>query len=65
MALQVWISDDGAVERVALNSPMSEKEEQLLLAAFASVRFQPGRIGRIAVRSHLALEVMLDYAVRL
>lgn len=65
VALQVWISDEGAVERVALDSPMSEKEEQLLLAAFASVRFQPGRIGRIAVRSHLALEVMLDYALRL
>lgn len=65
VALQVWISDEGAVERVALDSPMSEKEEQLLLAAFASVRFQPGRIGRIAVRGHLAMEVMLDDALRL
>lgn len=65
VALQVWISDEGAVERIALDSPMSEKEEQLLLAAFASVRFQPGRIGRIAVRGHLAMQVMLDYALRL
>lgn len=63
--LQVWISDEGAVERIALDSPMSEKEEQMLLAAFASVRFQPGRIGRIAVRGHLAMQIMLDYALRL
>ncbi|KQV61627.1 MULTISPECIES: hypothetical protein [unclassified Duganella] len=63
--LQVWISDEGAVERVALDSPMSEKEKQMLLAAFASVRFQPGRIGRIAVRGHVALQVMLDYALRM
>ena len=65
VALQVWISDEGAVERVALDSPMSEEEEQLLLAAFASVRFQPGRIGRIAVRGHVALQIMLDDALRM
>ncbi len=65
VALQVWISDEGAVERIALDSPMNEKEEQLLLAAFASVRFQPGRIGRIAVRGHLAMEIMLDDTLRM
>lgn len=65
VGLQVWISDEGAVERVALDSPMSEEEEQLLLAAFASVRFQPGRIGRIAVRGHLAMQVMLDDTLRM
>ncbi len=65
VALQVWISDEGAVERVALDSPMSEEEEQLLLAAFASVRFQPGRIGRIAVRGHVAMQIMLDDALRM
>ncbi|MGW8392836.1 hypothetical protein [Pseudoduganella sp. HUAS MS19] len=63
--LQVWISDEGAVERVALDSPMSEEEEQLLRAAFAGVRFQPGRIGRIAVRGHLAMQIMLDDALRM
>lgn len=65
VALQVWISDEGAVERVALESPIAEEEERQLLAAFASVRFHPGRIGRIAVRSHLAMEIMLDDAIRL
>ncbi len=63
--LRVWISDEGAVERVALETPMPEDEERMLLAAFTSVRFHPGRIGRIAVRGHLAMEVMLDYAVRM
>ncbi len=65
VALQVWISDEGKVERVTVDSPMNQEEEQLLLAAFASVRFQPGRIGRIAVRGRLAMEIMLDYALRL
>ncbi len=65
VALQVWVSDEGKVERVAVDSPMNLEEEQLLLAAFASVRFQPGRIGRIAVRGRLAMEIMLDYALRL
>jgi hypothetical protein len=63
--VQVWISDEGAVERVALESPMQEDEERMLLAAFAGVKFHPGRIGRIAVRGHLAMEVMLDYAIRM
>jgi hypothetical protein len=65
VALKVWISDQGAVERVALDSPIHEEDEQKLLAAFADVKFHPGRIGRIAVRSHLAMEIMLDDAVRL
>jgi hypothetical protein len=65
VSLQVWISDEGRVERIALDSPMSDKEEQMLLAAFAGVKFQPGRIGRIAVRGHLAMRVMLDYDLRL
>ncbi|SFF74369.1 hypothetical protein SAMN05518865_10476 [Duganella sp. CF458] len=65
VALQVWISDEGTVERVALDSPMSKEEEQMLLAAFASVRFQPGRIGRIAVRGRLAMQIMLDDTLRM
>jgi hypothetical protein len=65
VSLQVWISDEGVVERVALDSPLSKEEEQMLRSAFAGVRFQPGRIGRIAVHGHLAMQVMLDYAIRL
>ena len=65
VAVQVWVSEEGTVERVALDSPMPQAEEQLLLAAFAGVRFHPGRIGRIAVRGHLAMEIMLDDAIRL
>lgn len=65
VAVQVWISDEGVVERLALESPMSDEEEQMLRAAFTAVRFNPGKIGRIAVRGHLAMNVMLDYAIRL
>lgn len=65
VAVQVWVSEEGAVERIALDTPMPQADEQLLLAAFAGVKFHPGRIGRIAVRSHLAMEIMLDDAIRL
>ena len=65
VTLQIWVNDEGAVERVALESALPEAEEQLLLAAFAGVRFHPGRIGRIAVRGHLAMEILLDDAIRL
>lgn len=63
--LQVWVSEEGTVDRVALQSPMQEEEERMLLAAFGGVKFHPGRIGRIAVRGHVAMEVMLDYAIRM
>lgn len=64
VAIQVWISDEGMVDRVELESPLSEKEQQLLLAAFAKVRFHPGRIGRIAVRSRLSMRIVIDYTLR-
>lgn len=64
VSLQVWISDEGVVERVELESPLSEEEQQLVLAAFAKVRFHPGRIGRIAVHSRLTMKIMVDYTLR-
>lgn len=64
VALEVWISDEGQVDRVELESPMSEADRQLLLAAFAKVRFLPGRIGRIAVHSRLSMRILVDYTLR-
>lgn len=65
VALQVWLSGEGTVERVVVETPVPEEDMRKLLAAFADVKFHPGRIGRSAVRSHLALEIMLEDAVRL
>jgi hypothetical protein len=64
VSLQVWISDEGMVERVELETPMSEEDQRMLLAAFATVRFHPARIGRIAVHSRLSLKILVDYTLR-
>lgn len=61
IALQVWISDEGTVDRIVLDTPLSDAEHQKLLAAFAKVRFSPGRLGRIAVRSQKRMEISLDF----
>ncbi len=64
VALEVWVSDEGLVDRVELETPMAEADRELLLAAFAKVRFLPGRIGRIAVHSRLSLRILVDYTLR-
>lgn len=64
VSLDVWISDEGVVDRVELETPMAEADRELLLAAFAKVRFLPGRIGRIAVHSRLSLRILVDYTLR-
>lgn len=63
VTLQVWISDEGTVDRVTLDAPLPEGEQELLVAAFAKVRFSPGRVGHIAVRSQKKMEVFLDFAL--
>lgn len=62
--LQVWVSDEGLIDRVELETSLTEAERQLLLAAFAKVRFLPGRIGRIAVHSRLSMRIRVDYTLR-
>jgi len=64
VSLEVWVSDEGIVERVELDSSLPETERELLLAAFAKVRFLPGRIGRIAVHSRLSMRILVDYMLR-
>lgn len=64
VTLQVWVRDDGMVERVELESPMEEVDRQLLLDAFAKVRFVPARIGHIAVHSRLSMRVLTDFTIR-
>ena len=61
ISLQVWISDEGMVDRIVLDTPLSDAEHEKLLAAFAKVRFTPGRLGHIAVRSQKRMEIALDF----
>jgi hypothetical protein len=58
--LEVWISDEGNVDRVAVESSLSPAQEQMVLAEFAKLRFRPALIGRIAVHSRLPMKIIVD-----
>jgi hypothetical protein len=59
--LRLLISDEGEVDRVVVeDSFLAEDLERKVTDAFAKVRFQPGKIGRIAVRSQLRIEARLE-----
>lgn len=56
--LRLFINDVGAVDKVVVeDSHLPEGAERRVLDAFAKIGFQPGKIGRIAVRSQLKIEV--------
>ncbi len=59
--VQLWINDRGDIDHVTIeDSSLSEEAERLVIAAFSKVKFHPGRIGRIPVRSQLRMEIMLE-----
>lgn len=65
-SIEVWINDQGGVDRVAIaDSDLSEETRQRLIAAFATVTFLPGKIGRITVSSQISMEILLDSEIRL
>lgn len=64
--LQIWVDDQGNVDRVMLeDAQLSNEDERLVTAAFSKVKFHPAKIGRIPVRSKLRMEIMLEDAVKL
>lgn len=64
LTVEIWVSDEGMVDRVEVEAPLTEAQQQLLREAFAKVRFIPGRIGRIAVHSRLSMRILVDYVLR-
>lgn len=62
--LEVWIRDDGVVDRVELDSSLTPAQQHLFLAEFAKLEFRPARIGRIAVHSHMSMRILVDYTRR-
>lgn len=65
-SIQVWINDQGGVDRVAIaDSDLPEETRRQLIAAFAKVRFHPGKIGRITVSSQMRMDILLDSEVKL
>lgn len=59
--LRLLINDEGEVDRVVVeDSYIPEPTEHLIIDAFLKIKFHPGKIGRIPVRSQLRVEVMLE-----
>lgn len=59
--LRLLISEEGEVDRIVVeDSFLAEGIEREVTDAFAKLRFQPGKIGRIAVRSQLRIEARLE-----
>ncbi|HJV85918.1 MAG TPA: hypothetical protein VJ698_10615 [Noviherbaspirillum sp.] len=59
--LRLLINEEGGIDRVVVeDSDFPEKVERRLVEAFSQLRFSPGKIGRIPVRSQLKIEVMLE-----
>lgn len=56
--LRLFINDGGGIDRVVVeDSRLPEAAERRIVDAFSKLTFQPGKIGRIAVRSQLRIEV--------
>ncbi|MFC7513906.1 energy transducer TonB [Herbaspirillum sp. GCM10030257] len=65
LILRLFINDDGSVIRVVVeDSYLQEKAEHQIVDAFKQAKFTPGKIGRIAVRSQIKIQVMLEDADR-
>ncbi|HZW23146.1 hypothetical protein [Noviherbaspirillum sp.] len=59
--LKLLINDEGEVDRVVVeDSFLADEVEQQIAETFNKLRFRPGMIGRIAVRSQLRIEVQLE-----
>ena len=62
----VWISDQGEVDRVAIeDADLPEESRQRVIAALSAVRFYPGKIGRIAVSSEMRMDILLESELKL
>lgn len=63
--LRLLISDEGTVDRVLVeDSFLGEDIERQVNEALSQVMFEPGKIGRIPVRSQMRVEARLEPIVR-
>lgn len=59
--LRLLISDEGNVDRVVIeDSYLAKDVERQVTEAFSNMKFSPGRIGRVAVRSQMRVEARLE-----
>ncbi|WP_147376776.1 hypothetical protein [Noviherbaspirillum saxi] len=55
------INEAGGIDNVVINDPaLSEEIRQFIVDSFAGVRFHPGKVGALPVKSQMAIEIRLD-----
>jgi outer membrane biosynthesis protein TonB len=63
--VRISVDDQGNVESIAFEKEqLTDEEERLVTEAFLKLKFHPGKIGRIAVRSQVTRDVLLDSTLR-
>jgi hypothetical protein len=62
--LRLFINETGDVDKVEIEEAprLSSQARDFLISAFTTVKFQPGRIGDMPVKSQLKIEVNLESA---
>jgi outer membrane biosynthesis protein TonB len=61
--LRLMINEHGNIDRVHLDqSTLGNDVERVVIAAFSNIKFQPGKIDGVAVKSQLKIEVLLENA---
>ncbi|RZI43159.1 hypothetical protein EGT07_09950 [Herbaspirillum sp. HC18] len=61
--LRLFIDEEGRVDKAALeDSKLSEQAQQFIVKAFTKLKFKPGRIGDMPVKSQMKIEVALESA---
>ena len=58
--LAIFIDEDGRVAKVRVDDALPPAFERAAVDAFASARFHPGRVGNIAVKSRMLVQVEFD-----
>lgn len=59
--LSLMINEYGDIDQVTIeNSDLPEQAQQLVTDAFEAIKFQPGKVDGIAVKSQLRIEVTLE-----
>jgi len=64
MIVQLLISDQGDIDKVIIeDSELSGQVKQFVIDSFRNVKFRPGKLGGMPVRSQMRIEVSLKSAI--
>jgi len=63
--VQLLISERGEVDKVVMeDDELPEEAQRFVMEAFSKVKFRPGRVGELPVKSRLSIEVTFENAAR-